>query len=426
MIIGIIASVLIWGSAAVLLMRMINNSGIGINNYFTQDKALCGSFEPGLKDTAAVFGLALLFRVLVLLLSVSAIYIFTGDKGFNLQEFINRYCLWDAKHYQNIAIGGYAHYVEKGEYPTLVFLPLYPWAIKAFSIILRDQIISGLTVSFLAYAGGCAFIYRLMASDYNKATAVRAIVFISVFPHALFFGTMMNESMTLLTVTATLYFIRQHKWPLVGVFGALAAMTRLSGLVVAIPAAVEWFEEYRILEKLKEKKIGEAVSLFITKGLWIFLILAGLAIYLFCNWKVTGNPFKFLEYEKSFWHQQSVYFGKGIAVPFEQFASSDKFTRFAIWLPEIMAIIFVVTMLVAGLRRHRTMYTAYLCAMIVMNTGISWPLSLGRYFSCAVPAFMILSDISERHKWTEPMITAVMAIGFGILLVAYFQQLQIL
>ena len=121
-------------------------------------------------------------------------------------------------------------------------------------LIFRDLRVSGLLTSFALYSGACCFLYKLFSIDYSKSVAVRAIVYLSAFPHALFFGTLMNESMLLFTSAATLYYIRKHKWYLVGIWGAAAALSRMVGILLAIPAAVEWLEHYKIFEKLKKQR----------------------------------------------------------------------------------------------------------------------------------------------------------------------------
>ena len=428
MFFNILSSVCIWGAALIVLLRLVSNSGIrlGLPDAIFADKGLHGGFETGRKGTAAVFGLALLFRLIVFALSILAIYIFRENK-FSWQDLIGEYLKWDANNYQRIAIGGYSYHVENGtDFTTLAFFPLYPWLIRIVNIIFRNEILSGIIVSSLLYSGACCFLYKLMAIDYNRATTIRAIVFISVFPHSLFLGVMMNESTLLFTLCAGFYFIRRHNWPLVGIFGALAALSRLAGILLAIPAAVEWLEEYKILDRLRRKEIGEVWRLFYSKGLWIFLMLLGTGIYLYCNYKTTGDWFKFLEYQDRIWNNKSCYFGKGIQGIFANLVHDGKYTKFAMWLPAVVSVIFVTAALIYGLRRHRTMYSAFLVIYIIINTGLTWPISVARYMVCALPAFMILADFSERHKWSEHLLTASMAIAFGIYFVAYFMGRQIL
>lgn len=421
---------LIWLCVAVIGIRVITASGnFSANNtimgYICKDSSLKDSFDVTNKETAGVFGIAFLFRVIVFLISAFAIFL-VRDGEFSFEQWINTYLQWDAHNYHRIAQGGYSFHTEDGAFTTLAFFPLYPWLIKVVNIFINNYIVSGILLSALLYAGACAFMYKLLALDYNKSTAIRAIVYISVFPHSLFFGVMMNESMLFITSVATLYYIRKHNWPMVGIMGALAALSRMAGLLLAIPAAVEWLEHYKILEKLRQKKIGEIWKLFYSKGLWIFLMLLGTGIYLFCNYKTTGEWFKFLEYQKTVWHHQAAYFGKGISLMENYVLNEKSFTLFALWLPQLFSVIFTVAALVYGLNKTRNMYTVFLVATIMLNTGFDWVISAARYMTCAVPAFIILADFSERHKWTEPVITTTMAIAFGVFFVAYFMSRQIL
>ena len=237
----------------------------------------------------------------------------------------------------------------------------------------------------------------------------------------------MNESMLLFTSATTLYYIRKHKWHLVGIWGAAAALSRMLGILLAIPAAVEWLEHYKIFEKLKNKDIKTVWQLFYSKGLWIFLMLLGTGIYLFCNYKVTGDCFKFLEYQRTIWGHGSAYFGTGInSIVSKLNSGTDKDMLASVWIPSLAAIIFVTANLFYGIRKHRSMYTAYLVVYLILNTSFDWVISVPRYMTCAIPAFLFLSDFSERHKWTEPIITASMAIGLGIYLTGYLCWKQIL
>ena len=211
----------------------------------------------------------ILFQNYSILFSVVIIYMF-NDNINSFGDILEQYMKWDANNYVRIATGGYTYYTEGENFTTLAFFPLYPWLMRIVNIIFRDLRVSGLLTSFALYSGACCFLYKLFSIDYSKSVAVRAIVYMSVFPHALFFGTLMNESMLLFTSAATLYYIRKHKWYLVGIWGAAAALSRMLGILLAIPAAVEWLEHYKIFEKLKNKDIKTVWQLFYSKGLWIF------------------------------------------------------------------------------------------------------------------------------------------------------------
>lgn len=422
--VNIISGIIIIGAVLVIALRTAAASGLLLGNgrvfgALTRNTSSNIGFSPAAKDTLTVFILALLFRAVVFVISVFAVFIMR-DEPFSFEKLLDSYMQWDANNYFRIAKGGYSYYTEDGAYTTLAFLPLYPWIVRIFNAFVNNLTASGIAVSSLAYSGACAYLYNLISFDYNKQTAIRAIVFISVFPHSFFFGTMMNESVLLFTSCAALYYIRRHSWKEVGFFGALAAMSRLVGILVAVPAAVEWFEHYKIAELIVKKKFSEVLKLFFGKGLWIFLTAGGTVVYLICNYRTTGEWFKFLEYQEKIWYNTTVYWGESLSYIIKQIAETKSFSLFAMWLPELLSILFAVSMLVCGMRRTRDMYTAYLAVYIIMNMSMSRPLSIARYMTCAVPAFVILSDLTERHKWSELLITTSSAVAFGVYFTAYF------
>lgn len=426
----VLSSVVVWGAIAILVLRILNRSGMISGSkqplaFALADKSQKSGFEVKKKDILYVFLLALAFRIIVFLISVLVIYMF-NDSVNGIDGILEQYMKWDANNYVRIATGGYEYYRIEGDFSTIVFFPLYPWIMKCLNFIFADLRISGLVLSAVLYSGACCYLYALLSADYSKNTAKNTVVFISVFPHALFFGTIMNESMLLFTSAATLYYIRKHKWWLVGIFGALAALSRAVGIALAIPAAVEWLEEYGIFEKLKNKDMKTVRKLFYSKGAWIFLMLIGTGIYLLCNYKVTGDCFKFLEYQQKYWYHQNTYFGTGIAGLFNHLADENTVVVASIHIPSVVSIIFVLSALVYGLRRSRSMYSAYLIAYIIINMSVDWIISTPRYMACAIPVFIFLADFSERHKWSESLITASMAVGLGVYLVAYLCWKQIL
>lgn len=426
MIISILSSIVIWGLIAVIILRAIKISGnLSFGNkalsYITGDLRLKKREEKSI-PLLKIFIYALIFRLAVFLFEIIALHMFAGQH-FTFSSLLRRLEIWDCTNYYRIADVGYSGYTEEGKYTTLVFFPLYPYIAKILNAFLRNLHISLLVTSFLAYAGGCVFLYKLCLEDYSEASSKRALIYASVFPFSLFFGTMMSESMLFLTSAMTLYFIRKHKWIYAGIAGALAATSRMAGVLLAVPAAVEWFEHYRIIERLREKKFKEVCTLLVKKGLPIGIMVLGLAVYFGINYCVGGSPFTFLDYQSSFWSNGSVYFGKGIAnIAKHAFDISNTEQMFTMWLPLLCCNLLCIVMIAYGARRNRSMYSAYFLAYILLNASVAFPISGCRYMCCAIPLFMFLADFSERHKKADLWITICFAILYGIFLVAYLQN----
>ena len=80
----------------------------------------------------------------------------------------------------------------------------------------------------------------------------------------------------------------------------------------------------------------------------------------------------------------------------------------------------------AGITLPFTFLVACIVAIWIICNEIISILENIKDMGVAIPAFLFLSDFSERHKWTEPIITASMAIGLGIYLTGYLCWKQIL
>lgn len=428
MIISIISSVIVWGAAAVLLLRILKFSGIGTGggffSFLTEDLRL-KSVSGGEYTAARVFIAALIFRAVVFLFEALVLMIF-DEQEFTFSSFLRRLEIWDCTNYVRIAENGYSGFNIDGKYSLLVFLPLYPYTAKIINLIINNTHISLLLTSALAYAGGCVFLYKTCVMDYGHSTAKKAVIYTSIFPFAFFFGAMMNESMLFFTTAMTLYFTRRHKWLSAGISGALAALSRMAGILVIIPAAVEWFESCKISEKLKNREFKTVWRLFYSKALFISIMLAGFGVYLVCNYAITGSFFKFLEYDAEIWGQKSVYFGSCInQTAVKAFDFSDRQGMLTMWLPYLSVIILCAAAIIYGMRRNRSMYTAYFIAYLIMNTSLSYPISGCRYMSCIIPLFIFTADFSERHKAADRWITVIFSILFGVYLTAYLHDMII-
>ncbi|MCX7714167.1 MAG: glycosyltransferase family 39 protein [Clostridia bacterium] len=422
MIVNILASAAVFGSVAVSFLITLKYSGISfgkgkLSDFFTLKEQSRTGDTVTFDEIKKVFLYCVLFRIFIYLASALSIMLFTTDKAITFESFLNQWRQWDANNYLRIAAGGYTGYTENGDYTTLAFFPLYPYLMRILNFIFRNYLFSALFTSSLCYSIGCCYLYALAAADYGKSAAKKAVVYISVFPFSLFYGSMMTESTFFMTTAAAFYYIRTHNWKNAAFWGILSALSRLIGVFIVIPAALEWCESCEPFAKIREGKWHTLWKDIYSKAFFIVLIPLGTIIYLFANYRVTGNAFAFLEYQHKYWYHENCYFGKTIAQIVKNAFSSDAepLIKSAIWLPEAFVIIFSLAALVYAARRHRSIYVIYLAAYLVVNCSVTWLISAGRYVSAAIPLFVFLGDFAERHEWSDKMIT----IGFSVLLGIY-------
>ncbi|SFR80037.1 ArnT family glycosyltransferase [Anaeromicropila populeti] len=372
---------------------------------------------------AKVFSFALLWRIFLFFISVIAIRLFYSDSSLslNFSKVIEHWRRWDAGHYLGIAEFGYSGYLENGEPLFLVFFPLYSYLVKLLHLIIPDFEVSALVVSFISYAIGCCYFYRLVCYDYGEKIAKRAVIYLSIFPFSFFFGGMMTESVFFMTCAAALYYIRRHQWGRMAVCAALCCLSRMAGLLVVMAAGIEMCIYYKPVAFIWRKEWKQLAVFFVDKVTFLFLAVSGTAGYLFINKQVTGNPFAFVKYQREHWFQGSTYMKNTLGLIMQSsFAKDvDHLSRVAIFLPEFIIFVFAVGCILYGLKKHYIVYVTFLLMYVMLNYSLSFLISGGRYMSCAIPMFVIMAEFSNKHQWADRLITVVSTLLLGIYLTGF-------
>src|SRR3990167_10376612 len=175
---------------------------------------------------------------------------------------------WDGGHYLGIAESGYS---EKFQY---AFFPLYPLVIKALNQITQNYLLAAILISVAATFLGLHLLYKLVAGDFDKKIAEKAILALLFFPTSFFFLTAYSEGLFFLLTIAAFYFLRTRKLFWAVVFASLASATRLSGLAVVLGLIIEVY-------------LTEGIN---KKNWYILLSPLGFLIYCYFLYTNTGDP----------------------------------------------------------------------------------------------------------------------------------------
>lgn len=409
----VLVSGLVIALGLALVLRWLGAAGLPVPLYRrAPDSAGC---PVSREENVRVFLLALLFRLLIfVVVGLFACLVLYPDSGPDAALWIWK--RWDALHYVNLAELGYSGYMEDGKHLFLVFFPLYPWLMRLVSALTGNTMAAGLLISFLCYAGGCVYLYKLTAWELGRRAARRAVLFLSVFPHAFFFGGIMTESLFLLTTAAGLWYIRRHRWWLAGAIGILAAMTRMHGILLVGTAAAELVENRGGFDW---KEIGRRLPA-------LLLPVLGTLVYLLLNWRVAGDPFAFTVMQEH-WSQGFCWISDTLWYVLQNALSyPTEAVRYQLWIPTILLFPIFFALAVYARKRFRSMYTLYGFVYLVLNYSLSWLLSAGRYLSCALPFFLFAAALTERRRWLTILIAAGMSIGFLVMLYGYLTGGQIM
>lgn len=234
--------------------------------------------QPGWK----IFLLGAGSRVGLLLAGMVAAMLLS-DGGLTWEGAFQQLQRWDAAHYIHLIEEGYQGYTEDGQHLFLVFFPGYVWAARLLRLVIPSTALAGMALSCLCYGGACCYLYRLAGEAYNGRVARDALLYMSLFPFSFFSGLVMTEGLFLLATTGACWYAWRGKWLAFGLFGALAALTRMTGLLVSAVGVIRLLEAYRPLEPPVRKSLGRCWKPLLLRLPLTLLPAAGTLLYLLLN-----------------------------------------------------------------------------------------------------------------------------------------------
>jgi len=230
---------------------------------------------------------AIAFRVLTAILACLSNIVFPDyqDQGFTMfgapSPFWDTFVRHDSGWYFQIARTGF-HYTPEGR-DTIAFFPLYPLMMRyvgrAFGRSPSDLYLGGIVVSWTAFVVAMAALYYLARLDLPRRRAEQAVLFATIFPFAFFFGVVYTESTFLMFTVLSFCGFRTRRWIAGGVCGALAAATRVNGILM-LPA-LAWIA-WRTAEPTLRDRAGAAAGLV--------LVTVGVVWYSLFVYQLTAIP----------------------------------------------------------------------------------------------------------------------------------------
>ena len=352
-----------------------------------------------------------------LLLAGMAAAILLSDGGLTWEGAFQQLQRWDAAHYIRLIEEGYQGYTENGQHLFLVFFPGYVWAARLLRLVIPSTALAGTALSCLCYGGACCYLYRLAGEAYNGRVARDALLYMSLFPFSFFSGLVMTEGLFLLATTGACWYAWRGKWLAFGLFGALAALTRMTGLLVIVVGVIRLLEAYRPLEPPVGKSLGRCWKPLLLRLPLTLLPAAGTLLYLLLNLWVDGDPFAFASHQEH-WHQGYLWISQVVEYIGRYLGDNlGSSYGWAVWAPALALFVVGLALLYwAALRRgHPAGLLAYGFCFFVATYSLSWLLSAGRYLSTCFVLFLFLAKLTQRR----PALRAALLGGEGVLLGVY-------
>ncbi len=373
--------------------------------------------EPPKRLCPEKAGAAVLIKVFLTCLAAEAaalliVFVFQVMAG-NRQSFFKALSVWehlDSQHYLDIARDWYLNDAGIDRVVQLVFLPGYPLMIRLFHVVIRNWSAAGFVVSILSFSCAGMMLYKLARLDTDHAGALRVLKYALILPGAFFYAAPMSEGLFFLLSVSCLYAIRREKWLAVGVLGGLAAFTRSLGLMLAVPAGYQLITSMisAVPEGEKKTPAWRRVLQFAA----LLLIPAGFGVYCLISRAVSGDAFKFLEYQREHWNQQAGLFFHTAAYQVQnaiwRYQDGELTTMIGLWIPNLVCSFGALIIMILGARRVKPVYSVYFMAYYIVAIGTTWLLSAPRYLLACAPLPLALSKITDDRRADDALTVLLM------------------
>lgn len=334
---------------------------------------------------------------------------------FAAEKFAEIFAAWDSGWYFDIARRGY-YYQPDGQ-SSVAFFPLYPLLMRIvawpFGASDRALWLAGIVISYASFVGALFVLHSLTRQlTGSRETARRAVLYIAVFPFSFFFARVYTESLFLLVSLLAIAAALKSRWWMAGAFGALVALTRPNGVLIAVPLcclALAGRPDFKTL---------------VRRGVAVACVPVALAGYSFYVYGLAGHPLAWLgaqqHWQYSLWHppwRQLVSLASLIEQhgPYDVFFSSQ-YAPYQIVHGTIAVLALAVTPLV--FRRLGLAMGAYTLAGVLVPLSASDLQGIGRYTAVLFPLFIALGTLrSERFHEAVLVVSALFLAVFAGLFV---------
>jgi len=183
---------------------------------------------------------------------------------------------WDSVFFLRIAEHGYNGLSRS----ATAFFPLYPATVGVLGrVLFGHYVLAGILVSLAAGLGAFVLLDRLAEPRLGAEGARRAVLYLAVFPTALFLQAVYSESLYLLFCLAAFLFAERGRFLPAGVAAGLALLTRPVGIAL-LPALA-------LLAWRSRDARGALSRLAVAPALF--------AVYPLVLWRQRGDPWEFLD-----------------------------------------------------------------------------------------------------------------------------------
>lgn len=294
---------------------------------------------------------------------------------------------WDAQHYLELAQYGYRATGERNP-AFIVFYPLFPWMVRLTALLFQDYLVSAIIISTLASIAAALTLQRLVQLDHSKEISKRAVWFLFIFPTSYFLHIGYTESLFLALVLGCFLSARTNRWPIAGILGALACLTRSNGLIL-IPALIfEAGQQYWTTRRWQ------------WQWLWIAIVALGFGGYLLLMTHTTGDPFAFVPLTSKYYHRSLAWPWAGFNAMIGSMNNAPAQAEM-VGVQELLFTLLGLSCTILCWLKLRPSYGVWMTLNWLLFVSANFVISTPRYVLAMFPIFVLFGRLSEQLFWNS-------------------------
>src|SRR5215218_2127779 len=303
-------------------------------------------------------------------------------KAPQASDLLGLWTHWDGLIYLDIALNGYDVAVPD----RMAFFPLFPMLMRLGAALGGPTALWGVLVSLVATFCALYFMYRIAEKHWGQKVARNAVLTFAFFPTAFFLDAVYSEALFVAFAAGSYWeAYGRRDLLLAGLWGALAAATRNSGVLLLIPLVYLWLRNR---------------SEFGWRGVWqLALVLVGLLGYMIFLWYEFGDPLMFANAQTTGWGRELT---NPLASLEDAWTSAADRLKYVLDPATLFLVLFLVLMAIgfAILPPGLSVYT-FLATLLpaVLTPAPGLPLmSLPRFLLGAFPLFFVLGYLLSYSR----------------------------
>jgi hypothetical protein len=322
----------------------------------------------------------------------------------DLGSFTDIWARWDSVFFVRIAEHGY-------DSTSAAFYPLYPTLVAGLGRVFGGHyVLAGVVISLGATLGAFMLLHQLAQEHLGLEGADRTVLYLAVFPMALFLQAVYSEALYLLLALAAFITAERGRFKLAGVLTGLAILTRLTGIAL-LPALglLAWRQRDRLRS---------------LAGLALAIPVA--ALFPLLLWQQGRSPWAFWQAQDQ-WHRHISWAGPfgGVWEALTHWTPSNAGPQHAIAVNAegLVALAVFLVLTVVAWRRFGAVYGLFAAVSLAIPLSYPssrWPLlSLPRFGLVIFPLFLALAALTAGRPRLHAAIVACSALFLGVAVVQW-------